>query len=482
MKRTQYEFSQRQKDMIRRMEKLGIGLFFLVMIFGTILGLMMNHRPVHSDTEKRDLTEFPKLTLESFLDGSYFTQIAVWYSDTFPMRDQLMDADEHLERLYGISGSSQFYGGNAQGDEIPTFAEVSTGDLPGSSEPGSGSSAPTIILPNSSETQPVTPETAPEPEPEPEPQPAEPVELPDSHGMDAEIQKQIQKGLYVKNGAAYSVYYFIQEHAENYMAALNQAAEKLKGVANVYSILVPNNSGAMLPDDELEKLGGSNQRQGIAYQYSLCKGTIPVPTYDTIREHNNEYLYFRTDHHWTQLGAYYVYRSFCEVKGIQPHELSDFQTMTFYPFLGTFYDSIRDPAMEANPDTVTAYIPNGTNQMTYWDEEGVEHPWHVITDVSNWNKGSGYYCYIGGDRPMSIIENPQIQDGSSCLVVKESYGNCFVPFLVDHYQTVYVVDFRYAQVNVVDYIKEHGIQDLIVINNITIAATKGIAGRLATLF
>ena len=62
-----------------------------------------------------------------------------------------------------------------------------------------------------------------------------------------EIQNQIQQGLYVKNGAAYSVYYFSQSAADTYTQALNHAAKELEGQADVYSILVPNNSGAMLP-------------------------------------------------------------------------------------------------------------------------------------------------------------------------------------------------------------------------------------------
>ena len=214
---------------------------------------------------------------------------------------------------------------------------------------------------------------------------------------------------------------------------------------------------------------------------AFMMGVRPVTTIETLREHNDEYLYFRTDHHWTQLGAYYVYQNFCQEKGIEPHQLSDFSTMTFSPFLGTFYTSLKNGDMAANPDTVEAYVPMGTNDMVFWDTDGTEYQWKVINDVSTWGENSGYYCYIGGDKPLSIIENPQITDGSSCLVLKESYGNCFVPFLVDHYETVYVIDFRYANVNVVDYVKENNIQDLIIMNNITIIASDKVAATIAGL-
>ena len=128
-----------------------------------------------------------------------------------------------------------------------------------------------------------------------------------------------------------------------------------------------------------------------------------------------------------------------------------------------------------NPDYVTAYIPHGTNFMTFEDTDGTEYDWKIIRDVSNEGASAGYYSFIAGDKPMSVIQNPNINDGSSCLVVKESYANCFVPFLVDHYQTIYVVDFRYAKVNVLDFVKEKQIKDLIIMNNIGIVNSEDVA-------
>ena len=237
----------------------------------------------------------------------------------------------------------------------------------------------------------------------------------------------------------------------------------------------------MLSDRELEALGGADQEQAIDYYYSLSEGVKTVDTIKTLREHNDEYLYFRTDHHWTQLAAYYVYQNFCEEKGIRPNELSDFQKMTFSPFLGTFYQELQNEDMAANPDFVDAYIPMATNDMTYWETDGSQVNWHVIQDVTGWNKNSLYSCFIGGDKPLVQINNPNLSDGSSCVVVKESYGNSFVPFLVDHYQTVYVIDFRYTKNNVMDFVQEHNVQDLIIINNISIIASENVATTIAGL-
>lgn len=83
--------------------------------------------------------------------------------------------------------------------------------------------------------------------------------------------------------------------------------------------------------------------------------------------------------------------------------------------------------------------------------------------------------------PLCLIENPVINDGSSCVVIKESYGNCFVPFLVDHYQTVYVIDYRYSDKNIISFIRENNINDLIVLNNVSVLGSGSVMTKLENM-
>ncbi len=450
--------SQRKK-VTRQFRTIGCMLFIFVLLLGALLGLLVPLRPDVSEVENRTLTKFPEFTLETFLNGEYFSDISTWYSDTFPLRDQFITANQKITALYGPKTNEQVLGADVQADEIPT---ETTSVQPDTSQ------ATLSQTDSSTDTQSQVGN-------------GEPV-LPNSYQMEEAVQDQIQKRLYVKDGAAYTIYGFDQSAADIYTKALSNAAAELSGQTNVYSILVPLNSGVMLDEKTLESLGGSDQKQTISYYYNSYSGVTGVETIDTLREHNSEYLYFRTDHHWTALGAYYVYRNFCQVKGWTPNELDSYETMQFTPFLGTYYTKLNKPAdMEANPDTVTAYIPHGTNTMTYQDKDGKEYEWNVIRDVSKRSAGSGYSTFIAGDNPMSVIQNPNITDGSSCLVLKESYANCLVPFLVDHYQTIYIVDFRYANVNVVDFIKEKQIKDFIAVNNIGIINSEKVATTIKGL-
>lgn len=81
------------------------------------------------------------------------------------------------------------------------------------------------------------------------------------------------------------------------------------------------------------------------------------------------------------------------------------------------------------------------------------------------NPGNRYNAFIFGDNPLTTIDNPQITDGSACLLIKESYGNAFAPYLVDHYAHVYVVDYRYYKDSLASLIKDKGITDVIFVNN-----------------
>lgn len=119
--------------------------------------------------------------------------------------------------------------------------------------------------------------------------------------MDKAFQKQLQDNLYVKDGSAYSLYYFVQDSATEYIDAINNAAAQLSGQTNVYDILVPNNSGVLLSDDELDKLGGSDQKQAIEYYYGMMNGVKTVDIFDTLKAHKDEYIFFRTDHHWMRM-------------------------------------------------------------------------------------------------------------------------------------------------------------------------------------
>lgn len=468
-------YTRSQIHKIKQFRAYGVLIFAGALALGAFIGLLFFVRPKTSTAEKRELARFPSFTITSFLDGSYFESVGLWYSDTYPMRDSLVKADQGLKSLYGIESGTQVVGGNVAADDIP---DVNQSELDASmTEDGTTTEAvtedPEIGL-SASLTSGNKNNTAAQTV-------VQSVDPPDTTAMDEAFQNQLQENLYVKDGAAYSLYYFVQNSATEYIDAVNYAAADLSGQTNVYNILIPNQSGVLLSDEELKKLGGSDQKQAIDYYYSKMQGVKTVDAYGALKEHNDEYIFFRTDHHWTADGAYYAYEAFCDKKGITAIPRDDRKKDTFDGFLGSFYSTLQSSAMKKNPDTVYAYEPIGTNDMTYWNSDGSEQAWNVIRDVEGWDVSTLYSTFVGGDKPLAIIENPKVTDGSSCVVLKESYGNAFIPFLADHYSTVYILDYRYCDVNVLDYVKSKQADDLIIINNISLIGNQSVADVISNL-
>lgn len=433
-------------------DSLKIVIFLVVLLIGAVIALIIPLRPTRSELEKRELTKFPEFSTGALLDGSYLAGVDSWYSDTFPFREQLLSANSFVQNLKGVGGV-MITGTITDADDIPTDGGGVIATLDDKTSENESSQ------PASSQT-----ESAKNTEASSESEVKPPVNVP----------TQMLGPLFVAGDAAYELYGFSKATSERYAAVINYAADMLNGVANVYDIIIPNSTGVMLSEDVKKNVQTSDQKEAINYMFSVMSDKVKkVNIYDTLYAHRNEYIYFRTDHHWTQLGAYYAYTQFCAAKGITPRALESYKTEKFPGFLGTFYaESGQAPVLGSNPDVVNAYYPKATNELTYYDAAGNPNAWKVIFDVSEWNAGSKYNAFIGGDNPWAVIENPEIKDGSSCVVIKESYGNAFVPFMVDHYQYTYVLDYRYYPGYLIDFVKEKGIKDVIYINNIMATGTE----------
>ncbi len=429
-----------------------IAVSALVMAVMCFIGLLWFLRPKTSMVEKRELTAFPRFTLASFWDGSFFSGVDTWYADTYPLRESLIRADQSLESRYGIRGT-QIVGTPMQADAIPVAGAGGTtaagtpaadmGGAPAAADPGPA---------------------APTPTPEPTPTP-----LPD--GTVHELG-EFQNSIYITGGAAYGMYGFSQNGADAYISTMNQIYKNVGDKVNLYVMNVPISASVMLDEHVWADMGCSDEGAAIDYIVAgLDPGIHALDVYDTLREHNAEYIYFRTDHHWTQLGAYYAYRVFCGEKGLTPHELSQFKTGEFGAgqYLGSYYtESGKPPQLASNPDTVQAWYPMCVNaedpnarDMHMVQRDGSEYDWRIINDMFDYPDSEWYCIFSAADQPFSSLHNPNITDGSAVMVIKDSYGNAFIPWLVDHYEYTYWVDFRYTDETVSHMAETYGVQDVI---------------------
>lgn len=424
-----------------RIRPVKLVIFFGVLAALCVIGIFLP-RPTESEIEKRKLTEFPALTWQSFWDGSWFSGIDTWYADTYPLREVLIAGNKAVQSLYGVR-SEVIVGGENQGEDIPNIDE-SNGELP----------------------------TLPQDDPEQKEE-----EPPRDGNVNAD--GEMISGIFVSDNVGYGLYYFVQKNADWYAAILNEMDKRLEGKAQLYSLIAPINGGVLLSDARQRELNVSNQRESIRYIYSRMAADIKtVEVFDALRAHVDEYIYFHTDHHWTALGAYYAYTQYAAAAGLTPHTLEQFEQVEYPNFLGTYYSVSGITSLAANPDTVIAYKPMGTNKMKMTMADGVTYDWFVVNDVTSYGSSMKYGTFAGGDQPYSVVENPNITDGSACLVIKDSYGNALIPYLVDHYQYLYWVDFRHYKGSIYDLVEEKNIKDVLVLQQIYNTGDSGALKKL----
>lgn len=466
-----------------------------------VLGVLLPLRPRYSDAEKRELKQFPAFSLQGLFAGSYFRDISSWYQDSYPGKEEWMLLASKTKAFYGLQGE-QIYGAAEQvKEDIPTGegALAETFALKKDTEDGQNGAAEkkesdgedrgTEEARDKSEGKGQTEagKGTEEKQEEAEAKQGSDAKQDTTKGKeengnfetDAEGNLQIKKAdkaenvageqigsLYLNGDSAYELFYFSEKAVRAHASLLN-TVQAMFPKLKLSAMIVPNSFGVILDPKVQEKLASSGMDQAIAYSYSLMdKRVNTVNVFDALSAHKKEYIYFRTDHHWTQLGAYYAYQEYCKSMGYSTKPLSDYQKLDFPEFYGTFYFFMNRPeSLKGHPDQVTAY-QGSMNTMQYTDSKGNLQEGKLINDASQMLPGNKYNCFMLGDHGYVEIHNEGAPRKKSILVLKDSYGNAFVPLLAQDYRDVYVVDYRHYQGNASSLIQEKGIEEILFLNNI----------------
>ena len=182
----------------------------------------------------------------------------------------------------------------------------------------------------------------------------------------------------------------------------------------------------------------------------------------TFAAHKDEYLYYKTDHHWTTDGAYLAYREFCALHGLAPFDAGAAERREVKDFYGTHYSSTR--RWNVQTDTIAWYpLPN---EMTVYKVNGEADFAPAVTgpmvDESKFETRDKYAAFLSGNNGYTEIEGG---GEGSILVVKDSYANCFVPFLTANYQKIGVVDFRGYAYGLDSLIEQQGYDEVLILYN-----------------
>lgn len=255
----------------------------------------------------------------------------------------------------------------------------------------------------------------------------------------------------------------MEQNLKDLAGFLEEEGERL-GKDRVRGMLVP--SASQILKEKLPFLAAPYD-QGLVME--KLRGLLESPEQlvdpeTVLNEHREEEIYYKTDHHWTMLGAYYGYRAWAESIGLEPYEIGDFSRETVTEeFFGTVQAKVN---RKTEPDTMERWSlkkEEGEFQVFY---DGSEEAGEMYTQAALEGRDK-YRFYLDGNHALTEIRNSSgVSQGRKLCVIKDSYGNSFAPFAACHFDTVFLIDLRYFNGNIREFLEEQGVTDLLVLYRI----------------
>ncbi len=497
-----------------------MGIFFSVVV---IMNLFQFNRPTESEVERRKLAEFPKMTLSSFLSGEFTEGINLFFADTFVFRDNIVLAAKKLDTLKGYDysldekGSFVVLDTGVEKDENDSSVGNALNSLLGQNgettnkgdvfDPGS-TNLPTLVLDKNklvltvgggaeisaalyntvgAFTWSVSDESVVEMTVVGDKVTVKAlkdgkvtvscavgtlkdecvitVERIASGGVDAgDTADFMTNGLFIYGDAVYTKGWYLEKYAADYAGVL-EYYQQIFPNAKVSACVIP--TSAIRIDNEEIKSKIPDQEEIFDRLAEIIGDKVNfVDTYGKMYAHRDEYIYFKSDHHWTQRGAYYAYKAFVESVGLEAAKHSDFDIKTLTDsYSGSMYEYTKDERVKSFKDTIEAFMSKKKMTMTVTDRSGNVKTYDSA--IMDWSKT--YSAFLCGDNPYTVINVPSNPQDRNILVIKDSYGNAFVPFLAENYGNIMVVDTRYTSMNVKEMFADYDLTDILFVNNLEAA-------------
>lgn len=178
-----------------------------------------------------------------------------------------------------------------------------------------------------------------------------------------------------------------------------------------------------------------------------------------LKNHSSEYIFYRTDHHWTTLGAYYAYEAWANVVGEKPLGMENFAiSKVSDSFYGTNYSKVH---VNVDPDEMYIFDSGKKFSVEYNMDGKIKNS---LYETSYLDVKDKYSMYLNGNNAFVEINSDEM-NGKKLLIIKDSYAHSFTPFVTNHYETTYMIDFRYFNLPVSTVIEQYGITDVLVLYN-----------------
>lgn len=252
-----------------------------------------------------------------------------------------------------------------------------------------------------------------------------------------------------------------EKYLNENIKAINAFSKKYKEI-NQYMLIAPN--AISILNDKLPKFAPVvNQKKYLAdLNKSLNDKINFVDAYKALSDHKDEYIYYKTDHHWTTLGAYYGFLESAKSMKLDTRGNNYNIEPVTNDFHGTLYS--KSGFASKDSDTVNVYLPKDKEDevVVNYVEEKKKSP--SIYDSKKLQNKDKYEVFLGGNHPLVKI-NTTSKSEKKLLLIKDSYANSFVQFLTPYFSKIVMVDPRYFYEDIEQLINKEKITDMLYLYN-----------------
>lgn len=256
---------------------------------------------------------------------------------------------------------------------------------------------------------------------------------------------------------------FSAQNIEKTLEGLQKLERLLQGKSRSFQVLLAPTADNVY-SEKLPAYAEVFPEEALWRQFrDVCgENTVFPDVFSPLRSHAEEYIYYGTDHHWTTLGSYYAYQTWAAENNVTAVSYNtDKVSETFY---GTLHSKINLPGLPF--DIIEAYAYEGMREVYYDLSETPEYSLYAEKYLS----GKNQYGYFLDDNHMLIeIRNTSYKKvstdrerknkGTSLFIIKDSFANCMVPYLSEHYETIYILDLRYYKGKLTQLLDRHITKD-----------------------
>ena len=207
-----------------------------------------------------------------------------------------------------------------------------------------------------------------------------------------------------------------------------------------------------------------HQKNTIEYVKNEIEESINfLNIYENLIKNKDEYIYYKTDHHWTMKGAYIAYLEFCKSNDIIPYDYDDFEIKVVADdFYGTYYSKVNNRRVDE--DKMEIFEPKFDIDYTvnYLDTEKISKS---LFEYSHLGKRDKYSLFLDGNHALVKIDT-SVNNDKKIAVIKDSYAHSIVPFIANHYEEVHMIDLRYFKSDVKQYLMDNEIDEVIFLYNV----------------